>query len=102
MVVSGHRHAWAFFTLGRNSQYPLSRMFGGPEFRLGRSICWKMDRDSLVIQPEAWLLHILSEISTAFSKRGYMYTRWRSRLSHCATSRKVAGSISFRVIGIIH
>ena len=27
-------------------------------------------------------------------------TRWRSRLSHCATSRKVAGSIPDGVIGI--
>ena len=29
-------------------------------------------------------------------------TRWRSWLRHCATSRKVAGSIPDRVIGIFH
>ena len=29
-------------------------------------------------------------------------TRWRSWLSHCATSRKVAGSIPDGVIGIFH
>jgi len=29
-------------------------------------------------------------------------TRWRSWLRHCATSRKVAGSISDGVIGIFH
>ena len=29
-------------------------------------------------------------------------TRWRSRLRHCATSRKVAGSISVGVIAIFH
>jgi hypothetical protein len=29
-------------------------------------------------------------------------TRWRSRLRHCATSRKVAGSIPDGVIGIFH
>jgi len=29
-------------------------------------------------------------------------TRWRSRLRHCATSRKVAGSIRDGVIGIFH
>ena len=30
------------------------------------------------------------------------HTRWRSWLRHCATSRKVAGSIPDRVIGIFH
>jgi len=29
-------------------------------------------------------------------------TRWRSWLRHCATSRKVAGSIPDGVIGIFH
>jgi hypothetical protein len=29
-------------------------------------------------------------------------TRWRSLLRHCATSRKVAGSIPDGVIGIFH
>ena len=29
-------------------------------------------------------------------------TRWRSWLRHCATSRKVAGSIPDNVIGIFH
>jgi len=29
-------------------------------------------------------------------------TRWRSWLRHCATSRKVAGSIPDSVIGIFH
>jgi hypothetical protein len=29
-------------------------------------------------------------------------TRWRSWLRHCATKRKVAGSISDGVIGIFH
>ena len=29
-------------------------------------------------------------------------TRWRGWLRHCVTSRKVAGSISDSVIGIIH
>jgi hypothetical protein len=29
-------------------------------------------------------------------------TRWRCWLRHCATSRKVAGSISDGVIGIFH
>ena len=29
-------------------------------------------------------------------------TRWRSWLRHCATSRKVAGSIPDDVIGIFH
>ena len=36
---------------------------------------------------------------TAEVKRG---TRWRSWLRHCATSRKVAGSIPDGVIGIFH
>jgi len=31
-----------------------------------------------------------------------MKTRWRSWLTHCATSRKVAGSIPDGVIGIFH
>ena len=31
-----------------------------------------------------------------------MSTRWRSWLRHCATSRKVAGSIPGGVIGIFH
>jgi hypothetical protein len=30
------------------------------------------------------------------------YTRWRSWLRHCGTSRKVAGSIPDRTIGIFH
>ena len=29
-------------------------------------------------------------------------TQWRSWLRHCATSRKIAGSISDGVIGIFH
>ena len=29
-------------------------------------------------------------------------TRWRSWLSHCATNRKVAGSIPDGTIGILH
>ena len=29
-------------------------------------------------------------------------TRWRSWLRHCATSRKVAGSIAGGVVGIFH
>jgi hypothetical protein len=29
-------------------------------------------------------------------------TRWRSLLRHCATSRKIAGSIPNGVIGIFH
>jgi hypothetical protein len=29
-------------------------------------------------------------------------TRWRSKLRHCITSRKVAGSIPDGVIGIFH
>ena len=29
-------------------------------------------------------------------------TRWRSRLRHCATNQKVAGSIPDGVIGIFH
>jgi hypothetical protein len=33
---------------------------------------------------------------------GHWGTRWRSWLRHCATSRKVAGSISDGVIGIFH
>jgi hypothetical protein len=32
----------------------------------------------------------------------YQGTRWRSWLRHCATSRKVAGSIPDDVIGIFH
>jgi len=33
----------------------------------------------------------------------YMWaTRWRSWLRHCATSRKVAGSIPDAIIGIFH
>jgi len=38
-------------------------------------------------------------IQYPFSMRG---TRWRSRLRHCATSRKAAGSIPDGVIGIFH
>ena len=37
--------------------------------------------------------------------RPYVYvlgTRWRSWLRHCATSRKVAGSILDDIIGILH
>jgi len=37
---------------------------------------------------------------------GYTYivwgTRWRSWLGHCATSRKVAGSIPDGVLGLLH
>ena len=29
-------------------------------------------------------------------------TRWRSWLRHCATSRKVTGSIPYGVTGILH
>ena len=29
-------------------------------------------------------------------------TRWRTWLRHCATSRKVAGSVPYGVIGIFH
>ena len=36
---------------------------------------------------------------TTIRQRG---TRWHSRLNHCATSRKVAGSIPYVVIGIFH
>jgi len=32
----------------------------------------------------------------------YKGTRWRSWLKHCATSRKVAGSVPSGVIGIFH
>ena len=33
---------------------------------------------------------------------GYGGTRWHSWLGHCATSRKVAGSIPDGAIGILH
>ena len=55
--------------------------------------------------------HILIVISYIYIYTGsydcsYRYglrgTRWRSWLRHCATSRKVAGSIPDGVIGIFH
>ena len=51
---------------------------------------------------------VLRDLNQNFSVKifGYHYrigaTRWRSWLRHCATSRKVAGSIPDGVIGIFH
>jgi hypothetical protein len=39
---------------------------------------------------------------TTFYRRYKIITRWRSWLRHCATSRKVVGSIPDGVIGIFH
>ena len=39
---------------------------------------------------------------TYYKKYIELYTRWRSWLRHCATSRKVAGSIPDGVIGIFY
>ena len=36
------------------------------------------------------------------SSLSFRSTRWRSWLRHCATSRKVAGSIPDGIIGIFH
>ena len=52
-------------------------------------LCKSMD------SPEIW--------RNLFSYSNYKWgTRWRSWLRHCATSRKIAGSISDCVIGIFH
>ena len=53
------------------------------------------------------LVNILSTISNCtivlvIILSYYCGTRWRSWLRHCATSRKVAGSIPNGVIGIFH
>ena len=37
-----------------------------------------------------------------FTEKSFWGTRWRSWLRHCATSRKVAGSIPDGVTGISH
>jgi len=50
-------------------------------------------------------LSFTSSYSSAMSSFNYSSTtimRWRSRLRHCATSRKVAGSIPEGVKGIFH
>ena len=44
--------------------------------------------------------HFLPDLGLTASSEGG--TRWRSWLRHCATSRKVAGLISFGVTGIFH
>jgi hypothetical protein len=38
----------------------------------------------------------------SFVETNFRGTRWRGWLRHCATSRKVAGSIPDHVIGIFH
>jgi hypothetical protein len=47
--------------------------------------------------------NIFSCVVLRFSLSSYVGgTRWRSWLRHCATSRKVAGSIPDGVIGFFH
>jgi hypothetical protein len=65
---------------------------------------WHLDRGFLrvflffLVSIGLSMLH--SHISLIYHRR--WGTRWRSWLRHCATSRKVAGSISDSVIGIFH
>ena len=61
---------------------------------------------------QSHFLKIISRISVciaynvnSYLEKLYIYawdTQWRSWLRHCATSRKVAGSIPDGVIGIFH
>jgi len=56
--------------------------------------------EKLLIPHKEQTLYVLQRLIAMYGKnRG---TRWRSWLRHCATSRKVAGSIPDVVIGIFH
>ena len=51
--------------------------------------------------PSVFVTHINMPLSPMITVKQWV-TRWRSWLRHCATSRKVAGSIPDGVIGIFH
>ena len=79
-----------------------------------RNICTNLLNQTEVRKPESGNdkigLHLLRQILTKkvhvaikLTHNGDVRgTRWRSWLRHCATSRKVAGSIPGGVIGIFH
>jgi len=66
----------------------------------------KKNRRMLIVRqgahsgPSHKFLRLLCELEAKRYSNGG--TRWRSWLMHCATSRKVAGSIPDGVIGIFH
>jgi hypothetical protein len=91
--MSGRIHSSAALHHGKDVQYPLGRKLN--------SWPWVGPRNSGTVE-ERKVLPLLTlcfrSVTTAI--QGWRGTRWRSWLRHCATSRKVTGSIPDGVIGI--
>ena len=76
-----------------------SRPFQSPPLLSGQQKNWELHR-FLVHQINYY--YFCEVLITEGVRGGAVGTRWRSWLRHCATSRKVAGSVAEGVTGIFH
>jgi hypothetical protein len=67
-------------------------------WRLPSSEIWRLVAYRNVMRPSERYIRPLHQNTTSLKES----TRWRSWLRHCATTRKVAGSVPDGVIGIFH
>ena len=95
------------FTPGKETRYPFCMRLGGPQGRSGRvrKISPPLGFDPRTVQPVASShtdYAILAHAECNLPSTKNWGTRWRRWFRHCATSRKVAGSIPDGVIRIFH
>jgi hypothetical protein len=105
------------FTLGKEIRYPLYRMLGGPHSRSGRAQNTTLTPEFYpwTVQPvascytdcgiQAHTMEFCTLLNCFYlslhiieGKEQNVSSLWRSWLRHCATSRKVAGSIHNGVV----